>query len=130
MRLTARDIARVCHEANRALQTIQADAGIPVADTWDDFHDQQVVIDGVVAVLDGSGSPQMLHEKWCEAKRADGWRYGEVKDVDRKTHPCLVDYSQLPPEQQLKDRLFISIVLALAPKKSNREEFDRGVHGG
>ena len=29
-------IARVCHEANRALQVAQADPTIPVAAPWDD----------------------------------------------------------------------------------------------
>lgn len=33
----------------------------------------------------------------------------------RKTHPCLVEYENLPPEQRAKDHLFKAIVDALAP---------------
>ena len=47
--------------------------------------------------------------------REDGWTYGEVKDPARKTHPTLLPFGGLPAEQQLKDRLFIAIVRALAP---------------
>lgn len=40
--------------------------------------------------------------------------YGEVKDGEAKTHPCLVPYEQLPPAQRLKDDLFAAIVRTLA----------------
>jgi hypothetical protein len=43
-----------------------------------------------------------------------GWVYGEVKDAEKKTHPCLVPFSELPPFQQQKDSLFCGIVDALA----------------
>jgi hypothetical protein len=49
--------------------------------------------------------------------QADGWRYGKVKDPARKTHPTL-PWDELPAEQQLKDRLFIAIVQALAPERT------------
>jgi len=39
-------------------------------------------------------------------KRDDGWVYGEVKDPERKTHPCMVPYDDLPIEQRAKDTLF------------------------
>jgi hypothetical protein len=41
--------------------------------------------------------------------------YGEVKDAEKKTHPCIVPYKDLPPEQQAKDHLFKAVVSALAP---------------
>lgn len=49
--------------------------------------------------------------------RADGWTYGEVKDAERKTHPTLVPFGDLPAGQQQKDRLFVAIVAALAPRE-------------
>jgi hypothetical protein len=55
------------------------------------------------------------HEKWMADKLADGWTHGLVKDADKKTHPSLVPYDQLPPHEQAKDHLFQSIVRALAP---------------
>lgn len=107
------EIAEVCHEANRALQRIQGDPGVPVAAPWADFHDKAVVIEGVVLAIDGA-TPEELHEGWVAAKLADGWSYGEVKDVEAKTHPCIADYDALPREQRAKDDLFQGIVRALA----------------
>jgi len=37
-----------------------------------------------------------------------------AKDAVAKTHPCLVDYDDLPPAQQAKDALFAAVVLALS----------------
>jgi len=45
-----------------------------------------------------------------EGKVDSGWVYGEVKDVEKKTHPCIVPYEQLPVEQQSKDYIFKGIV--------------------
>ncbi len=36
------------------------------------------------------------HERWCEERKASGWRWGKVKDVARKLTPYLVDYKDLP----------------------------------
>jgi hypothetical protein len=49
-------------------------------------------------------------------KVAAGWVYGEVKDPDAKppTHPCIVPFEELPPEQQFKDVLFKTIVAGSA----------------
>lgn len=49
-------------------------------------------------------------------KIADGWVYGEEKNLELKTHHCLVPWNDLPLAQQLKDRLFCSIVDALHVK--------------
>lgn len=32
-------------------------------------------------------------------KIADGWKYGEAKDPEAKTHPCLVPFDKLPEFQ-------------------------------
>lgn len=42
-----------------------------------------------------------------------GWGYGEVKDANAKTHPCIVPFDQLPEFQRKKDALFCAIVDAL-----------------
>jgi hypothetical protein len=46
-------------------------------------------------------------------KLADGWKYGPVKYPEKKEHPCMVPFAELPKEQQLKDALFRHIVPAL-----------------
>lgn len=105
-------IAMACHEANRV---IQLTTGETISPRWDDAPQWQrdSAIAGVEQALTGAG-PEQLHESWCEYKWADGWVYGETKDGDKKTHPCLVPYADLPPEQQLKDRMFSAVVSTLA----------------
>jgi hypothetical protein len=46
-------------------------------------------------------------------KEADGWKHGPVKDPEKKEHPCMVPYGQLPAEQRAKDYLFIAVVKAM-----------------
>ncbi len=58
--------------------------------------------------------PKASHDNWMAEKIADGWVYGEVKDPDKKTHPCIVPFGDLPVEQQSKDFIFRSIVHALS----------------
>lgn len=108
------DIARTCHEANRAIQLATGD---PVPSPhWEDAPDWQRLsaISGVVAALEGQ-SPEQLHLSWCDQKTSDGWIYGLTKDADLKLHPCLVPYDELPADQRAKDAVFHAVVNALRP---------------
>jgi hypothetical protein len=106
-------IARVCHDANRAWQMASGDPA--VSPGWDEAPEWQrdAAVNGVRQALRGA-SAEELHESWVEFKRADGWTYGAVKDGAVRTHPCLVPYAELPPEQRQKDTLFGAIVAALS----------------
>lgn len=54
------------------------------------------------------------HDSWMRQKVADGWVFGEVKDPEAKTHPCMVPFDELPRDQQFKDRLFRTIAHSAA----------------
>jgi hypothetical protein len=113
--MTESDIARVCHEANRALCAVHGDSSQAA---WGDAPDWQrdSAVRGVAFALAHPDAPESaLHDAWCADKRSDGWMYGPVKDPARKEHPCLVPFAELPSEQQAKDRLFRAVVGALAP---------------
>jgi hypothetical protein len=112
MPFAVEEIARVCHEANRAVQTLLGDPAPSPA--WDDAPDWQreSAVAGVREALVGA-DPAGLHEAWCAAKRANGWTYGPVKDPAARTHPCLVPYAELPEGERIKDRLFMAVVDAL-----------------
>jgi hypothetical protein len=105
-------IARVCHEAHRALQVELGEEAI--SPPWDDAPEwlRNGTLLGVNEALNGAG-PGELHEAWCGQRFADGWTYGPVKDERAKTHPLLRDYDLLPSEQRAKDELFAAIVSAL-----------------
>jgi hypothetical protein len=106
-------IARVCHEANRAWCEANGDDS---QTGWADAGDWQreAAITGVQVALKGATAEEQ-HDAWCREKAAAGWVYGPVKDPERKSHPCLVPYDQLPETQRAKDALFVAIVRALGP---------------
>ena len=45
-----------------------------------------------------------VHEVWAAGRIADGWTYGETRDDEQKTHPCLVPYEELPESEKEYDR--------------------------
>lgn len=107
-------IARICHEANRAWCSANGD---PSQVAWEEAPTWQrdSAIKGVEFALANPDAPDSAqHDAWMADKIADGWVYGEMKDAAAKTHPCLVPFDQLPPEQQIKDRLFRNIVRTFA----------------
>lgn len=105
--------AKAAHEANRALcEGMLDDSQVP----WEDAPEniKQSVRDGVWFVVDNPlATPEQQHENWLRFKEADGWVYGEIKDVDAKTHPCMVAYSDLPIAQRMKDTIFGAVVRAV-----------------
>lgn len=106
-------IARVCHEANRAYC---AGIGDNSQVAWADAPQWQrdSAVTGVQFNLANPDAPASAsHDSWLAEKERTGWRYGEVKDPEAKTHPCFVPYEQLPVEQQKKDALFKAVVAAL-----------------
>jgi hypothetical protein len=105
-------IAKICHETNRAFCAYLGDNS---QKPWSEAPEWQrtSAINGVKFRLDNEGAPASLnHESWLEEKISGGWVYGKDKDADAKTHPCIVPYEELPPEQQFKDALFIAVVEA------------------
>lgn len=110
--MTPEQIARVCHEVNRAYCLSLGDE-TQVA--WEDAPDwqRQSAIVGVAKAQEGA-TPEQLHESWGAQKVADGWVFGLVKDAEAKTHPCLVPYADLPREQRTKDYLFSAVVRTLS----------------
>lgn len=106
-------IARTCHEANRAYcKALGDDSQLPweKAPEWQrasaragvDFH-----------WMYKQSTPRDSHTSWLANKQMDGWKYGAVKDPEKKEHPCMVPFEDLPPEQQAKDFIFHAICRTL-----------------
>jgi hypothetical protein len=107
-------ISAACHMANRAYCIGIGDTSQP---TWESAPEWQKnsIRSGVRAMLENpSQTPVMSHEGWLNYKKAEGWKYGPVKNVKLKEHPCLVPYDQLPEDQRRKDELFISTVRSMS----------------
>lgn len=106
-------IAIVCHQANKAWCENNGDNS---QKDWDQAEDwqQKAAITGVeFRLANPAASESASHDAWSADKVNDGWVYGEVKDAEKKTHPCLVPFNELPEFQQKKDKLFCAVVDAL-----------------
>jgi hypothetical protein len=57
------------------------------------------------------------HAVWARQRLPDGWRYGPEWDDDRKLHPALVPYAELPEAEKEygrdEVRETLKIILAL-----------------
>lgn len=111
--LTREFIAEVAHEVNRAYCLALGDDSQP---PWAEAPDwqQQSALNGVDLHLGEDAGPEASHANWMEEKLEAGWKYGPVKDPDKKEHPCLVPFAELPREQQAKDYIFRAVVVAMS----------------
>lgn len=98
--------AQIAHEANRAFSLQNGDASQP---SWADApdHVKASAINGVMAIIQNPNlSPADCHANWIAHKTQEGWKYGSVRDEDKKTHPYMVPYQELPEQARLKDVVF------------------------
>lgn len=108
------EIAQACHAVNRAYCQALGDFSQPVWNEAPQWQKDSALV-GVALHLDHPESgPEESHKSWFAQKVADGWMYGRVKDAEKKTHPCMVPFEQLPREQQAKDFIFRAVVHACA----------------
>lgn len=111
--MNAQDIAEVAHEVNKAYCGVLGDTSQL---SWENSPLWQAisVIKGVEAILKNPElSPEESHAKWLAWKVQNGWRYGEVKDPELKTHPCVMPFHDLPESYKVKDYIFGAVVRAL-----------------
>ena len=106
-------IAKVCHEVNRAYcKALGDESQLPWVDAPQWQRDSAIM--GVEFIrANPEAKPSASHESWLKQKEADGWKYGPVKDAEKKEHPCYVPYDELPVEQKAKDYIFGAIVRAM-----------------
>lgn len=45
-----------------------------------------------------------VHNVWAVGRIKEGWTYGENRDDETKTTPCLVPYNELPESEKEYDR--------------------------
>ena len=103
-------IAMMCHAINA---TYCQSLGDDSQSTWDDTpesHKQSLIAGVEMHLANPDATPEQSHESWYKVKEAEGWKYGEVKDMEKKEHPCFLPYEELPDEQKAKDYLFRTTV--------------------
>ena len=110
-------VARICHEVNRAYCEALGDTSQV---SWEDAPQWQrdsAELGVALHINHPEAGPEASHASWMRQKIDDGWVYGPVKDADKKEHPCMVPFDQLPVEQQAKDYIFKAIVNGLSPRE-------------
>lgn len=60
---------------------------------------------------------EQVHEMWSLGRINDGWTYGEKRDDDKKTTPCLVPYCELSESDKEYDRITAIQTLKFILKK-------------
>lgn len=106
-------IAQIAHAINAAYCLSLGDALVPSWEEVGEQHQKSLVAGVEMHLANPEATPEQSHESWLAQKVADGWAYGEVKNADKKEHPCCRPYAELPPEQKSKDYLFRAVVHAL-----------------
>jgi len=105
-------IAQLCHEANAAYCRSIGDFSQPNWLSAPEWQKQSARNGVMFHIHNPSASAGASHQSWYDEKLADGWSYGPEKNPDRKQHPCMVPFGELPIEQQIKDHIFKAIVCA------------------
>jgi hypothetical protein len=80
------------------------------------------------------------HDVWACQRLADGWIWGEERNDAAKTHPCLVDYDDLPYSEKVYDLNVVSstirAMIALGfrisrevqPQAADRDDQHESIH--
>ena len=99
-------VAKTCHQVNKVYCESLGDFSQV---DWEDAPEwqKQSVINGVKYHLTNENTtPADSHENWLKEKIADGWKFGKIKDIEKKEHPCFVPYDEFPVTQNSKDYIF------------------------
>ena len=111
------EIAIIAHETNITYCETLGDYS---QTSWNfcDQRQRDSVMNGVRAIQRGIvKEPEQSHENWLKQKEEEGWVWGKKKNSDKSigalTHPYMVPFEELTAEQQMKDRLFFTIVTTL-----------------
>lgn len=112
-------IAAVAYAVNGAYAQSLGDNSLPPwSEAPQDHRDR--ILAGVQMHIDSpETTPEQAHAKWLATMTAQGWTYGEVKDVEAKKHPCILPFAELSQAQRSKDSIFRAVVHALKDLPDN-----------
>lgn len=110
--LGERQIAYVVHEVVRAY--VEARGGYMTP--WSDARpgERKAMLHVVRNVRRQPDTPPgERHAAWCDRRRAEGWRWGPVLDIEAKAHPSLMPWPELPEDDRVRECLMIGAVKCL-----------------
>lgn len=54
-------------------------------------------------------SAEAAHDSWWRAYKRMGWKYGTERNIDKKTHPDMIPFNDLPESERDKDEIFLRL---------------------
>ena len=67
------------------------------------INTKDVVLDNEILEL-AEVLAKNTHDVWAEGRMKEGWKYGEYRNDNLKTTPCLVPYEKLPESEKEYDK--------------------------
>lgn len=58
---------------------------------------------------DRFADPEAAHDSWWRAYEDMGWKYGPVRDPEKKEHPDMVPFAELGWRERIKDAVYIAL---------------------
>lgn len=104
------DIAKIVYNVNKAFCESTGDfTNVSWDDTSTETRDLAVLVIRH-KMLNPRMTPEHIHNTWLVEMVRRGWRYGEMKNAEAKTHPGMCPYDMLSKDQQTKDKLVNTII--------------------
>ena len=93
----------------------QMGADLPLHDVPEDYEisDERLksLMTGTKYVLENPATTaEENHNIWMEAKKNQGYTYGEVLDIEKKTHPSMIPFENLSDVEKRKDEMDVLMV--------------------
>ena len=107
------DVAKACYEANKVLCEGLLDFSQKHWHEAEEWQRESAVKGVEYFILHPDAPDSAQHDAWVKDKLDTGWVFGETKDPEAKTHPCIISFDQLPFRQQSKDTLFKAVCKVL-----------------
>ena len=102
--------AKLCHDVNKAYCEALGDTSQPTWENAPQWQKDSAMVGVKLHTENPQAGPDDSHNSWLKQKQDEGWKYGPIKDQEKKEHPCFVPYDELPVDQKAKDYIFRSIV--------------------
>jgi hypothetical protein len=85
-----------------------------IPEKWEErdekFRKQMIDVVEKYLAMEQLPTPEEAHNSWMKSYFEMGWKYGEKRDVEKKTHPDLVPFYDLPQDERDKDAIFLALV--------------------
>lgn len=108
--MTIQSLARAAHQINKAYCESIGDHSQVDWEQAPEWQKESAIVGVQFHINNPNATPEDSHKEWFALKESQGWKYGPVKDPEKKEHPCMVSYEQLDQSQRSKDYLFRAVV--------------------